>query len=714
MSSVPTRPVTDRLIAVELLRHQLQAIADESADTVERTAISPIVTEGQDYGSVVLDARGRLLAGGGVATLHWVGATRAVRATLARYRDSLAPGDVFLANDPHNGGGMHPADVMVQRPIFACDELVGWSVLSAHLMDMGGMAVGSWTPHATDCYQEALRIPPVRLISRGSEVAEIWDLFRTNIRFADLVEMDLRGLIAGSHVASNKLQPLVERIGATMFRERVDALIDATSRALRERIRQLEPGVYRTTSWTEWGDSFVTTPCALTVGDGRLSFDFTGSDPQIPFFINSKPYIILTLFAPLLAARVAPDLPYNEGLLEPIELICPEGSVVNSTPPAPGNCGHMHLGQTAAETMSQCLRLAMWASPDFQRPNGDGGYEGGSALAPNSYWATDTTGQLDAWMMLDGLMLGQSASPGRDGEDFTTRVFDLPGRPTSQPTPLDVEAYESWYPILLEERSLILGPYGAGQWRAGGSLQYRFAPRGTDRVGGQMLGYRGHLPLPGVGGGMPGATARFAIERAGGRADSIGMSSSDVVVNAGDTFWLRNASGGGWGDPLLRQPGAVLRDHLEGRLTRDECDAVYGVVVRDGEVDEEATADGRASVLIARLAAATPPAMPMNADSAATGGEPLYLGVLQRGSHALSEASGAVLADAPNHWTAGCPVLVQAEDDATVEVRSYLDPRTGYALATEVVPRGAAQSFSSLPTRWIVSARTGDSRQDTT
>lgn len=694
-------------ILLELLRTQLQAVADESADTVDRTAISPIVTEGQDYGSVLLDAHGNLLAGGGQASLHWIGATRAVRATIDRYEGSITDGDVYLSNDPHNGGGMHPSDVMVQRPIFYDGVIVGWSALSAHLMDMGGMAVGSWSTAATDCYQEALRFPPIRLIKEGVELSDVWDIFRINVRFAELVEMDLRGLIAGTYVAMRKTQELVATMGAETFKERLNALIDLTAAEMLNRIRKLEPGTYRSTGWTEWGDKFVATPCTLTVSDDKLVFDFAGAPDQIPFFINSKPYIITTLFMPLLTALLAPDLPYNEGLLRAIELRCPEGSVVNSLPPAPGNCGHMHLGQTAAETMNHCVRLAVWASVKMADCSQIAGYDAQGAHAPNSYWGTSHDGKLEAWMMLDGLMLGQSASPFQDGFDFTVRPIDLPSRPATQPTPLDVESYESWYPILMGERRLQSGTYGAGRWRSGASMSYSFQPWGTDEIGGQMLGYRGRLPLPGVAGGRPGSTAAFHLIDGDGASRSIAMNESGVVIKEGQTFTLRNASGGGWGDPLDRGLDEVAADVIERRLNADEARDTYGVVMRGSDVDVDESVATRNRTRLERLKGASPALAPVDLANLTTldgavEALPLYPGVVALDGVAYALASGAALARAGSSWTDGCPQLLESEDSSPIVIRTYLDPLTGAALHTDVTPPGVDRSFDTRPRYWSV------------
>ena len=148
-------------IDLEVLRSRLETIGEQACRAVEQTAVSPAVTESKDYSVTLLDAAGNLVHGAGAVIFHYGAACHAVRSTIARHGETIRPGDVFLSNDPHNGGGLHPQDVMVQQPIFADGRLIAWSVVSAHLMDMGGMVVGSFAPDATECFQEAFRVPPV-------------------------------------------------------------------------------------------------------------------------------------------------------------------------------------------------------------------------------------------------------------------------------------------------------------------------------------------------------------------------------------------------------------------------------------------------------------------------------------------------------------------------------------------------------------------------
>ena len=232
-----------------------------------------------------------------------------------------------------------------------------------------------------------------------------------------------------------------------------------------------------------------------------------------------------------------------------------------------------------------------------------------------------------------------------------------------------------------------------------------FRPHGAATLRGDMLASRQHLPLQGAAGGRPGATTALRVRRRDGTTGSVSTSESGVVIDDGDVFEFACASGGGYGDPLDREPALVLADVAAGRLTPDEATDTYAVAfASDGTVDDDATARRRDARRHERLAVATAPETARSLDAATraqtdrAAALPLYPGVVQRANVAFAEASGAVLALAPAHWTDGCPVI--EELGAGVVVRTYLDPLTGRALHVEAVPTGAGRSFAVLPRRW--------------
>ena len=700
-------------ISLEVLRSRLEAIGDEAAAALERTAISPVVTESKDYSCTMLDARGRLIQGAGQIQFHFGAAAHAVRSTMARFPDSIADGDVFIANDPHHGGGLHPQDVMIQRPVFLRGQLIAWVVMSAHMMDVGGMVAGSFAPMATECFQEALRLPPVRLFRQGVEVTEVWDIFRNNVRVSALVEMDMRSLVAGCHVAQEKLMGVVDSMGVDVFVDSIQTIRDLSEAEMRRRIGLLSDGTYRAASWTEWEDEFFKVPCELTVDGDRLVFDFTGASPQTDHYFNSKPYIIESEMVAQLAWLMASDLPFDDGIFAPLELRCPEGTIVNSIEPAPIAAGHMDVALNAAEVGVQTLRLALAASPGHPAAVHLAGWGASSALGLHTWACAGIDGNPDAFIMLDGNWVGSSAGSGCDGMALSGNIVG----PESDYSFTDVEILESWYPILISEKSSRTGTGGAGRYRAGGGNKMGFSPHGTDRLTGAMLGMRRWLPLEGAAGGSPGACTRFLIRRADGTVDEVATHASGVAIEPGDTFEFHCANGGGFGDPLDRAPDSVHEDILLGRLTREEAGRTYGLHFdAHGRPDAAATAARRAEMRRERLARATPARTPTENPPTTSSASPhappaadrlpLYPGVVNQNGTAVAEDSGAILARSPGHWTDGCPVLIERrpEGGPEVHVRSYLDPTTGRVLYAEVALADEPRGFDSSPLHWTGAA----------
>jgi len=689
-------------IDLEVLRSRLETVGEQACRAVEQTAICPTVTESKDYSVTLLDAGGGLIVGSGTVIYHYGAAVHTVRSTLVRYGEAIEPGDVFLANDPHNGGGLHPQDVMVHQPIFVDGRIIAWVGVSAHLMDMGGMAVGSFAPSATECYQEAFRMPSVRLFRRGEELSDVWDLLRTNVRMAELVEMDLRGLVAGAHFATARIREVIEQTGIDMFLTGLTAIRDTTEAEFRRRIEKIADGTYKATSWTEMREEFFKIPCTLTVAGDELIFDFDGASPQTPHFFNSKPYIVAAELLVMVSNLLAQDLPFNDGIFAPVTIKCPEGSILNCKPPAPIAAAHMHASLNAAGVGMEALMLALAASPDSPQHGYLGGASWDSALGIQLWAFTDPSGHQDAFMAFDGLWAGSSAGRLRDGNDLGRNTVG----PHVEAQYPDIEVLENWYPLLFLERGIRPGADGAGVQRAGSGNHFSFRPHGIDQLHGVTFGMRRWLPLQGLAGGRPGACNEFIIHRGDGSSKMIDVSTSGEVVGDGDWYELRLASGGGYGDPLDRAPELVERDIRHGRIDAALAREAYGVVPGDAA----ATAKLRDELRRAKLARATAPAKPLSRDQLTIPGDaqPLYPGIVQRGSVAVAEVSGAPLAIAPDHWTEGCAVLDEqrwGDRGPDVIYRSWLDPESGRALHVEVLLGDEKSGFLVAPTRWTEAVR---------
>jgi N-methylhydantoinase B len=690
-------------IDLQLLRSRLEAAADEGALAIEQTAVSPVVAEGKDFATNILSPSGDLLVGGGRVDYKWAVASNPVRITLERHRGSIQPGDVFASNDPHSGGGNHPQDIEVCCPVFLGDEIVAWVGASAHMIDLGGMTFGSWAPDATECYQEAVRFPPVRLFSGGVEQSDTWDLLLTNVRLPDLLEMDLRGLVAGCHVTADKVLAVVRALGSERFATVGSAMCSITEQVLRDRIRRIADGKYSMSGWVEWGDETLHIPCVLEVRGDTLQYDFRGAPPQVPHFVNSKAYIVRGQIATDLRNQIGQDLPYCEGIFEPVELLYDPRSVVDSEPPAPIGSAHLEVAMTASGIALQCLQMALSATVDPDLPRLFHGPMGTGALATHSWSYVTPAGTIDGFVLSESWQAGSSSGMDRDGSDLvpqlvgTQNIFEF----------VDIEIIEAWYPIRIHEKRCAPGVYGAGEFRSGAGCQliYSFAMGG--KVVGATLAMREALPICGAAGGLPGLVPGFRKVAVDGSVSLIDAHATGVELVSGEYFELRTGSGGGWGDPLERLPASVAADVATGRLSTEDALATYAVGLDDvGDVDVASTLRARDAVRRDRLDRALPPLTPIAQPTSIEIGPdaaPLYFGVIQSSGWAIAAESGAILANSPSHWTDGCPRLetVQTSEKGAEWLQvSYLDPLTGRFLHTEARPIGYDRSFTSLPDRW--------------
>jgi N-methylhydantoinase B len=699
MTAGETSPVREPdPITVEVMRSRLTAIGYEAGIAIERTAMCPVVSETKDWAVSVFDPDGNLIVGTGYITIHFGCSTNAVRSTLKRHAGTIRPGDVFVANDPHTDGGLHPQDVVVQRPAFVGDRLVGWVAVSAHMMDMGGMALGSFAPHATECYQEALRFPSVRLMRAGEEVVDSWAMIATNVRMPALIEADLRALVVGCNVAVAKIEAVVAEMGCETFGLATDALARATEQALRQRVSRIADGVYRATGWIEITEHEAhPVPCALTVAGSRLCFDFAGCPPEMPRYVNSRPYIVRAALAASISSWLSADLPFSQPLLDLLEIDIPPRTMLNSSPPSPLGGAEVGPAQLAA---MQCLELALAASPDApERRLLSAPTTTGYAMMTWSFEGAQ--GEADTYLHTDGCFAGSPAGSDRDGVDYspalvgTAAIFELS----------DVEILESNYPILIEERTTSTGDHGAGLHRSGGACREILRPHGTSRLIGNMISTRGSAPPPGSAGGSPGARTAQRIIRGDGSVEDIWMQAAGVEVVGDERFEFVGPTGGGFGDALWRPADLVARDVKLAHMSAADAERLYGVVLDGtGAADEGRTEMLRHQRRRERLDRADPPLRSMQGATASPlGGLPLYAGIVQQGDKAVAERSGAVLAEAPDHWTDGCRTLDEtdvAPNGFTMETRSYLDPITGECLFHELRRPDGARSFESSPDRW--------------
>jgi N-methylhydantoinase B len=598
-------------------------------------------------------------------------------------------------------------------PVFVDDRLAAWVVNTAHLIDLGGMQLGSFAPAATECYQEALRLPPVRLFAAGVERSDTWAILANNVRLPVLNEMDLRGLVAGCHVVSEKLISLItEKGGLEHFQTTIDAIRIHTDGELRHRIAQIADGSYTSRDWVEWERNGVVTTfrmqCTVLVQGNQLIFDYEGIAPQCPHHINSKPWIVQSELVFDVWSILAHDLPLNQALIDIIEVRCPPESLLNCEKPSPVGAGHADAAGMAVNMAMSCLTEALAASDEPWTRERLAAQVSTTSSATQLWRNERADGEIEAALMLDGMAIGSYGVSGQDGNDLSPLKFGNRGLLEF----VQIEVIESWYSMLVVEKRVRPGIGGAGRWRAGAGCRMTFRPHGTNQLTGVMMAKRTNLPHRGMAGGMPGALTRLTVRRSNGQIEEVSAKADGVLLAEGDTFRFECSSGGGYGDPLDRDPVVVLRDILEGRVTEVAAEAGYGVLLTDCRcVDDYATEVRRAELRFERLKRAELPLFPVCPSSIPEERygtvRSLFPGVEQRGGVAYAMASDTPLAVSPDHWTVGCAVLSEHRESRIgrdVVTATYLDPVTGRALMTDVRLDGDPRSFDSLITHWIEAA----------
>jgi N-methylhydantoinase B len=725
-------------VTLEVIRHRLQHLTQEMSAAIVKTAVSPVVSEARDFSCIVYDADGHIVGTASTVPFHFGVCAAAVGVVRRRFGRTIAAGDVFVANDPHDGGGLHLQDVVVMRPVHRGRTRLGWASASGHMIDMGGLVPGSFAPNARECYQEGVRIPPIRLARAGAPVADVWSLLLNNVRQRETVEMDLRSLVAGTHVAEQRMVALEAEYGTAALHAAFHEIRRRSARVLGARIRALPPGEYVQQGWSEFDAEAFLVRCTLRVRNGVLAFDYTGSSPQCPYFFNSKPEIVRSELVVRVHQLLAADVPFTDGILEPVRVIAPEGSIVNARPPAPIAAAHMHVGLMAMELGETCLKKALaCARPDGElsglqaRITAPGGTTG---MGLSSWHGTTGAGAAETFLVMDGNAVGAGACADRDGIDMTGSNYGGPGLVYP-----DVETIEQTFPVLYLHRRLRPDAGGAGRFRGGASAEAAFAVHGTDRLEGTTLGMRRAIPLPGLFGGYPGACTRFearrgaaigapacptdAWEAVGGTVVPVGLNAAGLVLARGEAFRFANASGSGLGDPLAREPWRVLADVREGYVSAAAARTVYGVVLTtDGrEIDEPATAAARAAIRAARRARARFPARPADPPRTAevVGRLSAAVEVVRAARTLVARCAdcGAGLARAPAGWKGGAgvaesvlgtpacagiaPAWAPRREGSEVVLREYVCPGCARLLEVEVTLAGTAGEDDVRADFWV-------------
>ncbi len=574
-------------ITFEILSHRVYQIAKEMGSTLERVGGTVNTTQMHDYMASLYLANGDVLSAGDAMGWHVACAGFAVKRIIERFENDggINPDDIFLLNDPYVAA-IHQSDVYMISPIHFNAKLMGWSATFVHVMDIGAMSPGGNSPGATEICHEGIRIPGIKLVERGELRKDFFEAFINMTRQPVMVGLDLKCEIAANNVAKSRMHALFEQFGPELVTAVSREMLNYSESILRKRIAEIPDGTWSETGSIHAGDTW-NVHVTLNKRGERLLFDFTGSSPQAKKGINLPYHATFGACYEAILSTMAYDLPKNHGALNPIEVIAPPGTVVNSIPPAPVSLNTTSGGSTA-KFVANAVITQMLATSEKWR---------GEVMALNvghrlaRHAGVNQHGNYYVSTLSEGALDGTGARSYRDGDDTGDGLSSH-----------NIEWLEANFPLLYLFRRNIKGGGGAGKYRGGAgsesALTVHDAPEG--KIKGVALGVAG-LRNSGQGlfGGYPGAPSllmltegarveeTIAEDMSPDQLDDLGGRSSllpycEFDLGRNDVLYMRMASGGGYGDPLEREPQRVLRDVEDGVVSRQEARDIYGVAI-DGD-----------------------------------------------------------------------------------------------------------------------------------
>ena len=568
VSAPASDPVTLQIVA-----NALQSIADEMATTIIRTAHSTVVRDGMDFSSALCDAQGETIAQAVSVPFHLGSIPTAMASLLGHYGDRVRPGDVFIMNDPFDGG-MHLQDIFVVKPVHLDGALIGWAVTTAHHGDVGGRLPGSSACDNTEIFQEGLRMPWVRFYAEGEPVEEVHTLIEANMRIPRMTFGDLGAQVAACSVAERALQALATRYGAEELARLEAELIDYTERLVRQEILTWPDG---TATFTDFLGSDgieardVPITATITIQGDEVTADLTESAPMVRGSLNSTRSFVLACAYQAVRCALTVEVPNTAGAFRPVRVLTKPGTVAEVVMPGASSM----RGVTGFRVLDALNGALAQLIPDRVPAAG----EGGNTLA---IFGADRPGGGDRFVFYELIVGTWGGTPAWDGNDGVTN-------PASLAANIPVEVAESEFPIVVERYGLVPDTGGAGEHRGGLAIErvWRCLTPDTSLI---VRSDRADRPPYGLAGGEPGATSSNVLLHPDGTEERLPAMFS-ITIGEGDVYVHRTAGGGGWGDPLARDPAEVAVDVANGKVGVRAARERYRVVVADdGVVDDAATA----------------------------------------------------------------------------------------------------------------------------
>jgi N-methylhydantoinase B len=690
-SAVALDPIT-----FEVIRHKLQAVTEEQGITLQRVSGSPVVTDATDFNNGLYLADGTIVTMGPQVLFHTGTMTHVIRSIMHDFKDDpgINEGDMFLLNDPYKGA-VHQPDMSIVAPIFHDGNHVAWAGSCSHQLDVGGMAFGSWCFNATEVQQESMLFPGIKLVEGGTIRKDLWNMIMGMTRLPLVLGLDLKAMIAANNVAAQRFCEIMDRYGCDVVLAVMHAELDASEQQLRARLSQLPDGIYRARDFLDHdghANRIYKFEVAVEKRGDQLTFDFSNTSPQSPGFINCTRSGLWGAVFTALMPILAPDIRWNEGLMRAVTIKADEGLVCNAKWPAPVSGGTVSGTWLVMNVAVAALSRLAAFSPGLER-EGQAVTKGHMAVLTMA--GRDRDGGPFGTFLMDSLAGGGGAFIDHDGLDGSGD-YCIP-----RPGIGNVESAEAGGPFLYLFRSFIPDTAGAGRMRGGFAAGLAVTPHDTEGIDARLFAHGIEVPnSAGLMGGYEGACGMHLFRpyddnnsvadifdldslSGDGQANVLGAKPGHVPVRRGDVLAYTFQGGGGYGDPLLREPRRVAADVASGLLTPGAARSTYGVVLSLGAVDDAATGAARHDIRRQRLNGATPARAPVS-----DGVRPSLR--IDRGCFACSCGQG--LGPATGSWKAQAVTRTVPGSDhgrylllhADLELREHVCPGCGTLLESEV------------------------------
>ena len=562
---------------LEVFRHSLKSVVEEMGVTLQRTAYSTNIKIRRDHTCALFDADLRHVAQHDVAPQHIGSLVSVVPRLVPEWEDRLEPGDGILVNDPYEGA-VHLPDVMLISPLYHDDRIVGYAANSAHHVDIGGGTPGGIPNDSTELYAEGMIIPGVRAVSDWTYDENVLGLILRNVREPSMRRGDYQAQLGANRIADERVSALYDTRSTETVETALDDLLAYTERRVRAAIESLPDGTYTASDEMDGDgvtDESITLALTLTVDDDELTIDFTGTAAENEGPLNCTPAMAFAGTMAVVMAFLGEDLPKNDGFYRPIETITPAGTMVNPSRDRPV-AGGWEIAMRAGDLVTKAFTEAV---PDATIAATKG-------IVCNVAYGGDDPRDDGEYVYYETVAGGYGARAEIDGMDAVQTHFQ---NTANSP----IEELEAELPVRVRRYELVADSEGAGRTRGGLGVR-RDLEFYDHEASFSLLTDRTESRPWGVFGGRAARPARFYRNPETAKETTL-ASKSTTTLDPGDVVSVQTPGGGGYGDPLERDPEAVLEDVRDGKVSVARAEGAYGVVVADGELDAAATERCRAA-----------------------------------------------------------------------------------------------------------------------